>query len=134
MLCIEDWVAPWLYGSAILWQSHKSIPYKPVFYAEHRRPKTNPIFFRVWGCKGVAGYPPARGHPRGVPLGLVFYALHRRLVAPYSKEYGRAIRHKTAYTYNQSYMVWLSSGLVEEQPRKPYTQGANQSYIPLCGI
>jgi hypothetical protein len=71
-----------LYGSAILWQSHKSIPYKPVFYAEHRRPKTNPIFFRVWGCKGVAGYPPARGHPRGVPLGLVFYALHRRLVAP----------------------------------------------------
>jgi hypothetical protein len=36
-------------------------------------------------------------------------------VRPYSKEYGRAIKHKTAYTYNQSYM----------HP---------QSYIPLCGI
>jgi hypothetical protein len=49
-------------------------------------------------------------------------------------KYGRAIRHKTAYTYNQSYMVWLYSGLVEEQPRKPYTQGATQSYIPQSGI
>jgi hypothetical protein len=29
MLCIEDWVVPWLYG---LWLWHK-----PVFYAEHRR-------------------------------------------------------------------------------------------------
>ena len=32
------------------------------------------------------------------------------------------------------FKIWLSSRLVEEQPRKPYTQGATQSYIPLSGL
>jgi hypothetical protein len=59
-------------------------------------------------------HPPARGHPRGVPLGLVFYALHRRLLAPW---------------LTQSYMHPQSSMLCIEDWVAPWLYG-----LWLCHI